>query len=597
MSSSRVFMDYDVQPTIDYFGWLGSNPQSAERVDAEVVTKRETLTIGEILSYIKQGSTKEAFFECTATIDDVVHGSTWYYISCSGCNTKATKGPTSLMCSKCGKVNISGVAQYLLYTQYSIYVYDNSEQAVFVLLGDAGYELTGKHASELVNSYFVVTFIIRYSQMLRTDVVELDCQANGNQGVTQEVPVPEALISTIGQKHKAEDEPRPAARLRRSLVSSSRASGSSHDSVPVYIPAPAPAAPRAAAQQDPGVMPVHLLVQQLGREHLPVLQPNPRRGHSTWFTMSKNGISRSINQMMYSMLRFGYPKWSVIPSDERELWAEDEPRPAARLRRSSVSSSRALGSSHDSVPAYIPAPAPAAPRAAAQQDMGVMPVHLLVQQPGREHIPVLQPNPRRGHITWFTKSKNGISRSINQMMYSMLRFGYPKWSVIPYDERELWFRQFAQEFNWHSDLTETDPVIKGVVDLVEAEIVSQSQPLSDDGDSTGASTNLSLLQINEMVEKAVPKRKGGRLVGLARRASSYPASSSQAPYADPMILEELHDKDERIGALEEQNTTILSENATIRSENATILAELASQKKFNTEIMQKLDRLMSSSSS
>ena len=83
---------------------------------------------------------------------------------------------------------------------------------------------------------------------------------------------------------------------------------------------------------------------------------------------------------------------------------------------------------------------------------------------------------------------------------------------------------------------------------------------------------------------------------MARRASSYPASSSQAPYADPMILEELHDKDERIGALEEQNTTILSENATIRSENATILAELASQKKFNAEIMQKLDCLMSSSS-
>nr|VDC58187.1 unnamed protein product [Brassica rapa] len=26
MSSSRVFMDYDVQPTIDYFGWLSSNP-------------------------------------------------------------------------------------------------------------------------------------------------------------------------------------------------------------------------------------------------------------------------------------------------------------------------------------------------------------------------------------------------------------------------------------------------------------------------------------------------------------------------------------------------------------------------------------------
>ena len=69
--------------------------------------------------------------------------------------------------------------------------------------------------------------------------------------------------------------------------------------------------------------------------------------------------------------------------------SEDEPRPAARLRRSSVSSSRASGLSHDSVPAYIPAPAPAAPRAAAQQDPRVMPVELLVQQPGREHLPVL----------------------------------------------------------------------------------------------------------------------------------------------------------------------------------------------------------------
>ena len=85
---------------------------------------------------------------------------------------------------------------------------------------------------------------------------------------------------------RAEDEARPAARLRRSSVSGSRASVSSHDSVPAYIPAPAPsaphAAPHAAAPQDPGVMPVHLLVQQPGREHLPVLQPNPRRGHSTW---------------------------------------------------------------------------------------------------------------------------------------------------------------------------------------------------------------------------------------------------------------------------------------------------------------------------
>ncbi|KAG5415140.1 hypothetical protein IGI04_002707 [Brassica rapa subsp. trilocularis] len=55
------------------------------------------------------------------------------------------------------------------------------DQAVFVLLGDAGRELTGRPASELVRSYF---------------------EANGNAGVDQEAPIPEALTSTIGQRRK-----------------------------------------------------------------------------------------------------------------------------------------------------------------------------------------------------------------------------------------------------------------------------------------------------------------------------------------------------------------------------------------------------------
>ncbi|KAJ4870661.1 Uncharacterized protein Rs2_47736 [Raphanus sativus] len=264
----------------------------------------------------------------------------------------------------------------------------------------------------------------------------------------------------------------------------------------------------------------------------------------------------------------------------------------------------------------------------------------------------------------------------------MLQTGYDKWSSVPPEDRELWFRQFAQEYTWESGLTETvrqafsrkaqtvytkqiyewkqvwldnrkprllsgtvwtqliqhwekeetiekslqnsanrksdhggkgiyvhnlgacsmsskedqliqendgnpvdhlvvmkeaytnkktgeiqDPVIREVIEMVESqkEAFLASQPLSDD-DSTGASNNMSRLQINELVEK-------GRLVGLARRASS-----SQVPYADPLILEQLQNKDQRIGALEEQN--------------ATILAELADQKKTNLEILQKLDRLL-----
>ncbi|CAH8357053.1 unnamed protein product [Eruca vesicaria subsp. sativa] len=84
-----------------------------------------------------------SFFECTATIDDVVHGSSWY--------------------------------------RAKISVYDNSEQGVFVLLGDAGLQFIGKHASELVESYY---------------------ETNEEQGVDHVVPVPQDLINAIGQTHR-----------------------------------------------------------------------------------------------------------------------------------------------------------------------------------------------------------------------------------------------------------------------------------------------------------------------------------------------------------------------------------------------------------
>ncbi|CAN7103859.1 unnamed protein product [Brassica rapa subsp. narinosa] len=110
LSSSRVFLDLDVQPTRDYMTWLGSNTDVANRVNPDIVTKAETVTIGDLFSYIKHEGSKVAWFECTATIDDVVHGSPWYYISCGGCKTKATKGHTTLMCKKCGKAEVTGVA-------------------------------------------------------------------------------------------------------------------------------------------------------------------------------------------------------------------------------------------------------------------------------------------------------------------------------------------------------------------------------------------------------------------------------------------------------------------------------------------------------
>ncbi|KAL0759831.1 hypothetical protein Bca101_075981 [Brassica carinata] len=155
VASSRVFLDSDVQETRFYLSWLNSNLDVANRVNAEVVTKPETATLGELFSYMNQASAK-----CTTTIDDVVHGSGWYYIGCGVCHTKATKGPTTLMCKKCGKSEIV---------------------AVFVVLGDAGEELTGKKAAELVERYY---------------------QANDSVGEDHIVPVPQAMIDTIGQTRK-----------------------------------------------------------------------------------------------------------------------------------------------------------------------------------------------------------------------------------------------------------------------------------------------------------------------------------------------------------------------------------------------------------
>ncbi|CAN6818252.1 unnamed protein product [Brassica oleracea] len=171
MSSSRVFLDFDVQPTRDYVTW----------VDAKVVTKTETMTIGELFSYIKKEAAKVAWFECTATVDAVFHGSPWYYIGCGVCHTKAIKGPTSLMCKKCGKHEVDVAPQYL--TKLS--VYDNNDQAVFVILGEARRELTGKQASELVESYF-----------------EANESMGESMGDDHLIPVPQTLVDTIGRTYR-----------------------------------------------------------------------------------------------------------------------------------------------------------------------------------------------------------------------------------------------------------------------------------------------------------------------------------------------------------------------------------------------------------
>ncbi|KAF3519355.1 hypothetical protein DY000_02062518 [Brassica cretica] len=98
-------------------------------------------------------------------------------------------------------------------------------------------------------------------------------------------------------------------------------------------------------------------------------------------------------------------------------------------------------------------------------------------------------------------------------------------------------------------------VVRDVLSLIETQKEDEETHLSQlqtDLDATStASTNLSRIRINEIVESSVPKKKG-RLVGLGRQARSVPPSAPQ-PYVDPEVLmDQLKDKDDRRAALEQK---------------------------------------------
>ncbi|KAL0682299.1 hypothetical protein Bca4012_049146 [Brassica carinata] len=136
----------------------------------------------------------------------------------------------------------------------------------------------------------------------------------------------------------------------------------------------------------------------------------------------------------------------------------DQTRPRQRRGRG-VTGSQSRDSSHfqdspsphnsnHTSPSVAPAPAPLAPAAASAfvppGPPGVMRVSELVQQPGRDHLP---------YLTSYPHGRGQTCAWINRMMYSALDSGHPTFTHFPTDKQVLWFRQFAQEFNWNSDET------------------------------------------------------------------------------------------------------------------------------------------------
>uniref|UniRef100_A0A0D3A801 Uncharacterized protein n=1 Tax=Brassica oleracea var. oleracea TaxID=109376 RepID=A0A0D3A801_BRAOL len=182
-----------------------------------------------------------------------------------------------------------------------------------------------------------------------------------------------------------------------------------------------------------------------------------------------------------------------------------------------------------------------------------MSVAQLVQQPGREHLPYLTPCPKGRRQTWFNRSGNGISAWINRMMYSNLSKGHQTFTHFSTEDQEMWFRQFAVDENDGEPVDDfvlmktvhtnkhtgeiDDGVVRDVLSLIETQKEDKDARLSQlqtDLDATStASTNLSRIRINEIVESVPP--------------------SPPQPYVDPEgLMDHLKDKDDRIAALEQK---------------------------------------------
>ncbi|CAN6986861.1 unnamed protein product [Brassica rapa subsp. trilocularis] len=114
----------------------------------------------------------------------------------------------------------------------------------------------------------------------------------------------------------------------------------------------------------------------------------------------------------------------------------------------------------------------------------------------------------------------------------------------PVDDLALMKRAYTNKKTGQID----DGLVRDVVDLVQTQVYDEVSQLQTDDDDSTASTNLSRVRINEIVESSVPKKKG-RLVGLGRRSRSAAPSSAPPPYVDPEVLTaQLKDKDDRISA-------------------------------------------------
>ncbi|XP_010484863.1 PREDICTED: uncharacterized protein LOC104763153 [Camelina sativa] len=179
-SSTRIFLDNDVDPTTEYLTWLGEDTKNASIVvnnfTLEVV-KPEPVTISGLYQFLKNDTPQKALFSCIATIVSISPQYGWFYIACTKCACKLERGDTTLECKTCNNKNAVGVVRY----RVELSVYDNDNVATFVLFDREAYKLTGMRAA---------------------DILEAFMQGDDNGVIGNHTSIPQCLLDVVGHTYK-----------------------------------------------------------------------------------------------------------------------------------------------------------------------------------------------------------------------------------------------------------------------------------------------------------------------------------------------------------------------------------------------------------
>ncbi|KAF2556062.1 hypothetical protein F2Q68_00017239 [Brassica cretica] len=203
------------------------------------------------------------------------------------------------------------------------------------------------------------------------------------------------------------------------------------------------------------------------------------------FNRSGNGISAWINRMMYSALDKGHPTFTDFPTDKQHLW----------FRQFAV------------------------PKSMNNTVWTELCVHW-----DNEETKETSSNRRSERKGKGVFKHNLGAQSIATLGDRMAEENDGE----PVDDLALMKRAYTNKKTGLID----DGVLREVVTLVQTQVQDEVSQLQTEDDDSTASTNLSRVRINEIVQSLVPKIKG-RLVGLGRPSRSVPPSSAPPPFVDP----------------------------------------------------------------